>query len=135
MKIFRTIGLLSIALLFISAFLPWVQVQTDQLGEVTFTGLHAGTDGLWKPALIAMIFSILYLLTMFIPKVWVKIAGVFFGVIVIAWAVSVYYRLKGNPLEPHDFQIGIYLFVLAAIGVMASALFPYMPEKARKEMG
>ena len=133
MKLFRTIGLMAIALLFISAFLPWAHVQTDQGSAVTFTGLHAGTNGLWKPALIAMIFSLLYLLTMFIAKIWVKIAGVFFGVIVLAWTVSVYYRLRGNALEPHTFQFGIYLFVLAAVGIMASALFPYVPDKARKK--
>lgn len=132
MKIFRLIGILSVVLMVISAFLPWVHTDAENITNATSTGLHAGPDGLWKPALIAIIFSFLYIITLFIHKVWVKMAGVFFGVIVIAWSVSVYYRLKGNSLVPQELQTGIYLFLIAALGVMVAALFPYVPGKYRK---
>ncbi len=133
MKIFRTIGILSVMLLFISAFLPWAHAGTEGVQNAVFTGFRAGPAGLWKPAMVSLIFAVLYLITLFIMKVWVKMAGVFFGVVVLAWSVSVYYRLKGNFITPHEIDFGLYLFLLAALGIMVAALFPYLPDKYRKD--
>ncbi len=130
MKIFRTIGILSVLLLFVSAFLPWVNVSAQ---DVTYTGLRAGRNGTWAPAVVAWGFAILYLVTMFIPKLWVKMLGVFCGVVVVAWSFSVYYRLRGTPLQPQEMEIGLYLFLLASLGIIVSALIPYIPDKYRKD--
>lgn len=132
MKAFRTAGILSVILLFISAFLPWVYINSGDLHHATLTGMDTGTSVYGKPALMGLIFALLYLITIFLHKVWIKVAGVFFGVVVIAWAIRNYTLFQCALNYCPDKKIGLYLTMLAALGIMVAALVPYMPDKYRK---
>lgn len=140
MKAFRIVGIISIFLLIISAYLPWIYISSGGVHKFTLTGMNTVKTG-YKPALVAIIFSILYLCTTFIYKMWAKIAGVIFGVVVLAWTMKSFVSLMDaqNYLFKDFLQyssqrgIGLYLALIAAIGVLVAALVPYMPDKYRKD--
>ncbi len=133
MKAFRIVGILSVVLLFVSAFLPWVYINSGDLHNATLTGMDTGASLYGKPALLGLIFAVLYLITIFIHKVWIKISGVFFGVVVLAWTIRNYTLFQCVLNYCPEKKIGLYLTVLAALGIMVAALVPYMPDKYRKE--
>lgn len=128
MKIFRTIGIAAVILLFISAYLPWVYINFGELHHANLTGMNTGITNYGKPAILGLFFSILYLITIFIPKVWAKRTGIFFAVIVIAWGIRNYFLFTCESGYCPQRRIGLYLTVLASLAIMASALMPYVPE-------
>lgn len=129
MKIFRTIGILGIILLIVSSYLPWVYIDFGSLHEAILTGMDTGKTYYGKPALLGVIFALLFLPTLLIPKVWAKRTGIFFAVVVLAWSIrnlSLFHCEMGYCPEK---RIGLYLYVLSAAAIMVSALLPYVPEK------
>ena len=129
MKTFRTIGIAAIILLFISAFLPWVYINFGKLHDAYLTGMNTGITNYGKPAILGLFFSFLFLITVFIPKVWAKRTGIFFAVIVLAWGIRNYFLFTCEMgYCPHR-QIGLYLTLLASLAIMVSALTPYVPEE------
>lgn len=128
MKIFRTIGIAAVILLFISAYLPWVYINFGKLHHAFLTGMNTGITNYGKPAILGLFFSLLFLITIFIPKIWAKRTGILFGVIVLAWGIRNYFLFTCEMgYCPHR-QIGLYLTVLASIAIMVSSLLPYVPE-------
>jgi len=129
MKIFRTIGILSVVLLVISAFLPWAYIDYGLLHKAVLTGMDTGKTNYGKPAILNLVFGCLFLMTIFIPKVWAKRTGIFFAVIVLAW------NLRNFNLFPCEMgycperKIGLYLTLLSAIAIMVCSVLPYVPEK------
>lgn len=133
MKIFRTIGIAAVILLFISAYLPWVYINFGKLHNAFLTGMNTGITEYGKPAILGLFFSLLFLITIFIPKVWAKRTGILFAVIVLAWGIRNYFLFTCEMgYCPHR-QIGLYLTVLASLAIMASALMPYVPEGKMEE--
>lgn len=133
MKIFRTIGITAVILLFISAYLPWVYINFGKLHNAFLTGMNTGITEYGKPAILGLFFSLLFLITIFIPKVWAKRTGILFAVIVLAWGIRNYFLFTCEMgYCPHR-QVGLYLTVLASLAIMASALMPYVPEGKMEE--
>src|SRR5690625_2200666 len=121
MKIFRTIGILSVLLLFVSAFLPWVYINSGDLHDATLTGLNTGDSVYGKPALLGLIFAGLFFITIFFYKIWVKVAGVFFGVVVIAWSIRNYVLFRCVLDYCPERKIGLFLPVIASLGIVLAA--------------
>lgn len=132
MKIFRTIGIAAVILLFISAFLPWVYINFGKLHNAFLTGMNTGITNYGKPAILGLFFGILFLITIFIPKVWAKRTGILFAVIVLAWAIRNYLLFTCEMGYCPQRQIGLYLTVLASLAIMVSALMPYVPETEKE---
>ncbi len=142
-KISRVVGILSVVLLFVSAYLPWINILEDGVHKATLTGMKTiGTR--YRPAEISLIFAALYFITIFIHKLWIKIAGIFFGVVVFAWSIKDFVSLSKFPnaeklFSPEMYtqytstrEAGLYIFIIAALLILAAAVTPYYPEKDRK---
>lgn len=129
MKIFRTVGIASVVLLFISAFLPWVYINFGLLHNAFLSGMNTGHTNYGKPAILGLFFATLFFITILIPKVWAKRLGIFFAVIVFSWAGRNYFLFRCEMgYCPHR-QIGLYLTILASLGVLIASLLPYVPEE------
>ncbi len=127
------IGIAAVILLFISAYLPWVYINFGKLHNAFLTGMNTGITEYGKPAILGLFFSLLFLITIFIPKVWAKRTGILFAVIVLAWGIRNYFLFTCEMgYCPHR-QVGLYLTVLASLAIMASALMPYVPEGKMEE--
>lgn len=129
MKIFRTVGIVAVAVLLVSAFLPWAYIDFGLLHKAVLTGMDTGKTNYGKPAILNLVFAPLFLITIFIPKVWAKRTGIFLGVLVLAWNLRNFYLFSCEMGYCPERRIGLYLTVLAAIAVMVSAVLPYVPEK------
>lgn len=132
MKVFKYIGITAVILLIISAYLPWVYIDFGSLHEATLTGMDTGKTTYGKPALLGIIFAVLFFITVFIPKVWAKRTGIFFAVVVIAWNIKNFYLFHCEMGYCPEKKIGLYLTVLSSMAIMISALLPYVPEEKMK---
>lgn len=132
MKIMRTVSLVSVILLFAGGFLPWVYIDFGKLHDAVLTGMDTGATNYGKPALLGFIFGALFFVTIWIPKVWAKRAGLFFAVVVLAWNLRNFFLFQCEMGYCPEKRIGLYLSLLSAIAIMVSAALPYVPEKARK---
>lgn len=127
MKIFRTIGILAVVLLVVSAYLPWAYIDYGLLHRAVLTGMDTGKTNYGKPAFLNLIFGALFLITVLIPRVWAKRIGIFFAIVVLAWNLRNYFLFACEMGYCPEKKIGLYLTVLAAILVMICALLPYVP--------
>lgn len=129
MKIFRYIGIFSVILLIGSAFLPWVYIDYGTLHEALLTGMDTGATNYGKPGILNLFFGVLFLGTIFIPKVWAKRTGIFFGVVILAWNLRNFFLFQCEMGYCPEKRIGLYLSLLAGIMVMVCAVLPYVPEQ------
>ncbi len=140
-KVSRIVGIIAVVILFVAAYLPWAHIYQGGSMKATLTGMNTISSS-YKPALLTLIFSVLFILTVFIYKLWVKIAGVLFGVVVIAWGVNVYSSFYSHATQMYsptrftqyssDTAFGLYIFLAASLLVLVASLTPYYPEKYRK---
>lgn len=132
MKIIRPLSVAVVLLLIISGFLPWVYIDFGKLHDAVLTGMDTGATNYGKPALMNIIFGTLFFITIWIPKVWVKRTGLFFGVVLLAWNLRNFFLFQCEMGYCPEKRIGLYLTLIAAILIMVCATMPYVPEKHRK---
>lgn len=129
MKIFRTVGILAVVLLIASAYMPWAYINYGLLHNAVLTGMDTGKTNYGKPAVLNLIFGVLFLATVLIPRVWAKRLGIFFAIVVLAWNLRNYFLFPCEMGYCPERRIGLYLTLLAAVAIMVSALLPYVPER------
>lgn len=132
MKIMRPVSIAAVILLIISGFLPWVYIDFGTLHHAMLTGMNTEGTNYGKPAFLSILFSILFFITIWIPKVWAKRTGLFFGVVILSWNLRNFYLFQCEMGYCPEKKIGLYLTLLAAIVIMISAALPYVPEKIGK---
>jgi hypothetical protein len=129
MKISRTLGIAAVILIIISGFLPWVYIDYGKLHEALLTGMDTGATNYGKPAVLNIIFGVLFFCTILIPKLWAKRTGIFFGVVILAWNLRNFYLFQCEMGYCPEKRIGLYLTLLAALVIMVCAVLPYVPPK------
>lgn len=129
MKIMRPISIVAVVLLVVSGFLPWVYIDFGTLHHATLTGMDTGATNYGKPALLSIIFAVLFFITIWISKVWVKRTGLFLGVLILAWNLRNFFLFQCEMGYCPEKRIGLYLALLSAIAIMICAALPYVPDK------
>lgn len=129
MKFVRSAGILAASVLIVSAYLPWAYIDYGLLHHALLTGMDTGKTNYGSPGMLNLFFGVLFLVTIFIPKVWAKRSGIFFGVVLLAWNLRNFYLFQCEMGYCPEKRIGLYLSLVAAIAVMVCSVFPYVPEK------
>lgn len=117
----RTLGLAASVLLIGSCFLLWVSLPDK---GIEITGINAAGTKFGKPGYFNLLMAALYALLLLPKQPWVRRANVFVAALNIAWVVRNYLALTACFAgDCPTIHYGFYLYVFAAIAMMAVILF------------
>jgi hypothetical protein len=122
MKYSKWIGLFIYLCLTAVCFMNWT--YHADLGKY-FNGFFSQNDVYGKPGKFLIMFSIVCVIAMFIPKIWAKFVHIFFAGFILAYALKTYHLFTSsyNAYTPEK-QSGIYLMVLFSVLSFVIALLP-----------
>ena len=130
MKYMKWIGLLSVTLLIISCFTPWVFIESK---NIIVSGIDSSGTNFGKPGYIHFILSFFFLVFHFIPKIWAKRWNLLIVALNLAWVIRNYFIITAcRDGECPEKQIGIYLVLISSGLLMLSAMFPDVKMKEEK---
>lgn len=130
MKYANYIGAAAAVLVIISAFLPWIYIESR---DITVTGLVSTGTNFGKPAYAMLVLSGCAFLMFLIPKVWAKRTNVFFSGANLAWAFRNLLLLSvcdGGDCPVRKY--GLILALIASAVMLVMALFPDMKLPVKK---
>ena len=122
MRHMKWLGTVAAIVLIISSFSTWVVITSK---NIVVTGIDATGTIFGKPAYFNLLFTVLFLIFSFIPRIWAKRINVVVTAFNLAWAVRNYFVLStcraGDCPEKH---IALYLLVGASVLMLVSSVFP-----------
>ena len=131
MKYSKWIGVASAVLLIIASFLPWTY-HPDL--EKAFTGFYSQNNVYGKPGKVLIFIAVIGIIFYLIPRIWAKRWNLFFTAFALAYAVKSYILFTGcyRGICPEK-MYGIFLVMIASIGMLVAAVFPDMSLPQSKE--
>ena len=130
MRYSKWLGLAAALLLVISAFLPWVIIESKGL---TLTGVDTTGTSYGKPAYFHFFLAAVFLVCNFTNRVWAKRLNLLVTALNIGWAIRnllVLGSCMGGECPAR--QTGIWLMLISSITMLISSLFPDMKIPAKK---
>lgn len=121
-KYLQWAGIAACLSLMVSCFLPWVfYADINQ----TFTGFYSYHNEYGKPGKFLLVFGLLALCFMLLPKVWAKRANLFICALTLAYAVKTFI-LFGSCYNNYCPQklVSLYLMVGSSVLMMLASVFP-----------
>ena len=132
MRYSKWIGLFAGLLYIGCCFLPWVIIVSK---NIEVTGLKAEGTNFGSPGYLGIILSVFFLAFNFTPRIWAKRINLAVVALQVGWAIRNYYVLSACRVDCPEKQTGLYLQLVAALLMLAVALFPDMkipPSKEKK---
>lgn len=129
-KILSPVGMAACVALIISCFLPWAYFADPHItneAERTFTGFFSFHGEYGKPGYTLILFSVVILLFMILPKIWAKRTNLFLSAFLLAYAFKTYvlYTSCYNAYCPEK-RAGIFIMLIATIVMLLACIFPNM---------
>lgn len=116
-------GLLSVAIVIVSAFLPWITIES-QAGLLEFSGLHTGGSNFGEPGKANIFFAIVIGILFVLKGKMPARVNLFMAGFLAAWTfrnLLLFSRCEmGICPERH---IGLYLSFIGALGAFICVLF------------
>lgn len=129
-KYLHWIGIAACITLIVSCFLPWTyHADLNQ----SFTGFYSYDNHYGKPGKFLILFAIIILVFMVLPKLWAKRANLFICALTAAYAVKTFI-LFGSCYNNYCPQklFSLYLMVASAVMMLIAAGFPNTKITAKK---
>lgn len=116
----KIFGLLSVAVVIISVFLPWITIESKHL---VFTGVSTGASRFGQPGKLTIIVAVITAILLLIPgKVGARF-NLFAGSFLIAWSFRNFLLFSRCEMgECPERGIGLYLCLAAAIATFVCVL-------------
>jgi uncharacterized membrane protein len=123
MRYSKWIGLLAAIVYIGCCFFPWVIIESK---HIEVTGLKSEGTNFGSPGYLGIVLSVLFIIFNFTPRIWAKRMNLAVVALQVGWAVRNYYILSVCRIECPEKQTGLYLQLVAALIMLAVALFPDM---------
>ena len=132
-KILHRVGLAACLLLIISCFLPWAYFADSHIvneADRIFTGFYSYRNNYGKPGKFLVIFGLIAMALMLLPKIWAKRTNLFVCALAVGYAVKTYILFVScyNAYCPEK-KVGIFLMLIATIVMLISSAFPHLALK------
>ncbi|PWV55993.1 hypothetical protein [Chitinophaga sp. S165] len=106
-------GLISVAIVIISAFLPWLTIESKHLA---FTGMNTAGSSFGEPGKLNIIVAVISGILFLVPGKWSARVNLFVSAFLAAWTFRNFVLFSRCEMgECPERQIGLYLSVLFAI--------------------
>jgi len=139
-KILSWFGMAACVALVISCFLPWTYYADPHItneAERTFTGFFSYQHQYGKPGNFLVLFGIVILTLMIVPKIWAKRINLFLSAFVFAYAIKSYVLFTScyNAYCPEK-RAGIFIMLFSTVVMLIASVFPNMtlPQKTEKPL-
>ena len=122
MRIIKLLVILLWIALMICLFFPWVGVPTK---DVEIGGFSSrGTNVYGKPGLFHVVLTSLFIVFLFIDKVWSKRIAYFFGALNVAWAIRNYSIISAcsGGICPEKY-LAVYVLLFSSLLMFFLSLF------------
>ncbi|AXY72789.1 hypothetical protein D3H65_01855 [Paraflavitalea soli] len=130
MKYSQWIGIFAAVVLVVASFLPWT--FHPDLNKY-FTGFFSENNNYGKPGKVFIVLAVVATIFFLIPRIWAKRWNLLIGALTVAFAIKSFIVFSGcyRGICPTK-QIGLWIMLLAAVGVLAMALLPDMKVVEKK---
>lgn len=131
MRYSKWLALLAALVLIVSAFFPWVIIESKNL---VITGIDTRGTSYGKPAYFHFILAGIFIVLSLTPRVWAKRLNLLISALNIGWAIRnimVLGTCMGGECPAR--QTGIWLMLIASILMLISAFFPDMKLPAKNK--
>lgn len=128
MRWMKWMGVLSAISLILSCFFTWVVITSK---NIVVTGVDATGTYFGKPGYFHLLFSTIFLIHSFVPRIWAKRINVVVAGFNLAWAIRNYFVVStcraGDCPEKH---VALYIVLVSSILILLASLFPDVKMKA-----
>lgn len=122
MRYIKWIGLLSVVLLVVSCFSPWVYIISK---GITVSGIDSAGTNFGKPGYAHFVMAVFFIVFHFVQKVWAKRWNLLVVALNLAWAIRNFFIISACEAgECPEKKSGLWFILLASILMLVSALFP-----------
>ena len=125
--------------LIISCFLPWAYFADSNIANETdriFTGFFSYKDQYGQPGIFLIVFAVVILMLMILPRIWAKRTNLFLSAFTVAYAIRTYILFTScyNAYCPEK-RAGIFIMLFSTIVMLVACVFPDMniAEKGEKK--
>ena len=127
MKYSNQVGLVFAVGLIIACFLPWAYYPDI---DKTFTGFFSQNNQYGRPGRFFVFIAIIYIILIYIPRIWAKRLNQLVGVLIFAYSIKTYYTFVAcyRGICPEK-KFGLLLVMMCAIVMLAAALVPNLKLK------
>ncbi|WP_295123719.1 hypothetical protein [uncultured Chitinophaga sp.] len=120
-------GILAAIVIIISAFMPWLTIESKQL---VFTGLDTKGSSFGEPGVLNIGMSVICIIFFLIPQRWATLANLFSATFLVAWTfrnLLIFSRCEMGEC-PHR-ETGLFLSLAGAIVVFLCVVLQKQPAK------
>jgi hypothetical protein len=131
MRFLKPLGALAALLLIWCCFLPWVHIESRGL---EITGMNTAGTNFGKPGYLHILFAVIFLLLLLVPRVWSRRVNLFFMAFNVAWAFKNLLRIgacEGGECPTKRWAL-IALPILSLIMLLSVLL---APERIESQLG
>ncbi|MEO6915851.1 MAG: hypothetical protein ABI151_09565 [Chitinophagaceae bacterium] len=122
MKYSKWIGVGAVVLVYVAAFMPWIEVPSQ---HIVVTGMHTEGTNFGKPAMMNLIISTFSLIFFLWPAIFAKRVNLFFTAFNVAWTLRNSIILSTcRAGECPEKKLGLYLMGFAAALMLFASFFP-----------
>lgn len=113
-------GLISVAIVIISAFLPWLTIESKHLA---FTGMNTAGSSFGEPGKLNIIVAVFSGILFLVPGKWSARVNLFVSAFLAAWAFRNFVLFSRCEMGVcPEREIGLYLSVIAAIAAFVCVI-------------
>lgn len=129
-RIINWLGITACVVLIIACFMPWT-FHAD-VGK-DFTGFFSEQNKYGRPGKFMIIFAVIILSFMLLPKVWAKRTNLFLAAMLVAYAVKTYILYTSCYMAycPEK-KTGVFLMLFSTVMIFIAALLPNMKPPVNK---
>ncbi len=128
----KWIGLLAVALLIVSCFLPWVIITSQ---NIIVSGVNSTGTNFGKPGYAHFVLSFFFIIFHLISKLWAKRWNLLVVALNIAWAIRNYFIISAcREGDCPEKQAGLLLVLIGSAIMLIAALFPDIELKEERKV-
>jgi hypothetical protein len=122
MRWMNVVGLLAVALLAISCWMPWVVIESR---DIVVSGVAAPGTNYGRPGYVHLILAFFFLIFFLLGKIWSLRVNLFVAALNTAWAIRNFMILTTCYAgECPEKKWGLFLMLAGSLLLLAAALFP-----------
>jgi len=128
----KWIGFLAGCSLIIACFCPWVFIESK---NIIVAGISSEGTSFGKPGYFHFVLAGIYLILLFIPRIWAKRWNILISALNVAWAARNYFLISAcSGGECPEKKTALYVVLVSSLLMLIAALLPNFKMKEENQV-